>query len=67
LDTLDGEAPFIRPLSIIHRRKRRLNPAVNAFINLLGQLNTETATPVAAKNTSRNQGLTKEERAQPQA
>ena len=67
LDTLDGEAPFIRPLSIIHRRKRRLNPAVSAFISLLARLDTETATPVAPKNSSRNQGLTKEERAQPQA
>lgn len=27
---------FVRPLSIIHRRKRRLNPAVMEFINLLG-------------------------------
>ena len=27
--------PFVRPLSIVHRRKRRLNPAVMEFINLL--------------------------------
>jgi len=26
---------FVRPLSIVHRRKRRLNPAVMEFINLL--------------------------------
>ena len=37
---IDGEAPFIRPLSIIHRRKRRLNPAVMEFIKILG---TESA------------------------
>ncbi len=35
LDTLDGEAPFVRPLSIVHRRRRRLNPAVTEFIRLL--------------------------------
>ena len=28
-------APLIRPLSIVHRRKRRLNPAVTEFIKLL--------------------------------
>ncbi len=27
--------PFVRPLSIVHRRKRRLNPAVMEYINLL--------------------------------
>ena len=30
-----GSAPLIRPLSIIHRRGRRLNPAVTEFIRLL--------------------------------
>ncbi len=35
LDTLDGEAAFVRPLSIVHRRRRRLNPAVTQFIRLL--------------------------------
>ena len=35
LRTPAGEAPFVRPLSIIHRRKRRLNPAVTEFIKLL--------------------------------
>ncbi len=30
----DG-APLVRPLSIVHRRKRRLNPAVTEFIKLL--------------------------------
>ena len=33
---IDGEVPFVRPLSIIHRRKRRLNPAVMEFIKILG-------------------------------
>ena len=32
---VDGEPPFVRPLSIIHRRKRRLNPAVTELIALL--------------------------------
>ena len=32
---VEGEPPFVRPLSIIHRRKRRLNPAVTEFIDLL--------------------------------
>lgn len=30
-----GVPPLIRPLSILHRRGRRLNPAVTAFINVL--------------------------------
>lgn len=30
-----GSAPLIRPLSVVHRRKRRLNPAVTQFIELL--------------------------------
>ena len=35
LRTEPGEPPFVRPLSIIHRRRRRLNPAVTGFIKLL--------------------------------
>ena len=35
LDKLDGETPFVRPLSIVHRRRRRLHPAVTEFIRLL--------------------------------
>lgn len=31
-----GEPPLVRPLSIVHRGNRRLNPAVTAFIELLG-------------------------------
>ena len=30
-----GEPPLVRPLSIVHRRNRRLNPAVTEFIKLL--------------------------------
>ena len=30
-----GETPLVRPLSIVHRRNRRLNPAVTEFIKLL--------------------------------
>ncbi|MCY4026933.1 MAG: LysR family transcriptional regulator [Acidobacteria bacterium] len=35
LGTEPGEPPFVRPLSIIRRRRRRLNPAVTGFIELL--------------------------------
>ena len=31
-----GEAPLVRPLSIVHRSNRRLSPAVTTFIELLG-------------------------------
>ena len=67
LDTIEGEAPFVRPLSIIHRRKRHLNPAVNALIKLLSRVDTEPATPAASRDASRNQGLTKRKPVQPQA
>jgi len=30
-----GTLPLVRPISILHRRGRRLNPAATAFINLL--------------------------------
>ena len=43
LETPDGEPPFVRPLSIVHRRGRRLNPAVTTFIRLLCQASTERA------------------------
>ena len=37
----EGTVPFIRPLSIIHRRKKRLNPAVNQFLQILqGDINS---------------------------
>ena len=39
-----GSRPFVRPLSIVHRRKRRLNPAVTEFISLL----CDTAEPIQA-------------------
>ena len=32
---VDGNPPFVRPLSIVHRRKRHLNPAVTALIEIL--------------------------------
>ena len=59
LDSLDGEAPFVRPLSIIHRRKRRLNPAVNEFIQLLCRSDADrpppetTTSPSGATNAPR--------------
>ena len=37
LQPVDGSPPFVRPLSIIHRRKRHRNPAVTAFIKLLSE------------------------------
>ena len=43
LDTLDGEAPFVRPLSIVHRRGRRLGPAVTEFIRVLRHASAEQA------------------------
>ena len=43
LDMLDGEAAFVRPLSIVHRRRRRLNPAVTEFIRLLRLRSAEHA------------------------
>jgi DNA-binding transcriptional LysR family regulator len=39
-----GEPPLVRPLSIVHRRNRRLNPAVTEFIKLL-QDDTDEAGP----------------------
>lgn len=44
---LAGE-PLIRPLGIIHRRRRPLNPAVTRFIELLAEENVPTAVPAAA-------------------
>ena len=43
-------APLVRPLSIVHRRKRRLNPAVTEFIKLLcaGDGAPEAARPPGA-------------------
>ena len=46
-DPLD-EAPFVRPLSIIHRRNRRLNSAVTEFIK---HLQGDGATGVTASGT----------------
>ncbi len=44
----DG-VPLVRPLSIVHRRKRRLNPAVTEFIELLCQADDA---PEAAQPTT---------------
>ena len=46
-------APLIRPLSIVHRRKRRLNPAVTEFIKLLCAEDESTQT---AKRTPAESG-----------
>lgn len=49
-----NNGPFVRPLSIVHRRKRRLNPAMTEFIKLLQagdepiQLDQDKAVPVEA-------------------
>ena len=41
-----GSAPLVRPVSILHRRGRRLNPAVTAFISLLvPERGTRPSTP----------------------
>ncbi len=42
-----GEPPLVRPLSIVHRGNRRLNPAVTAFIELLA-----AGAPAAAAETA---------------
>ncbi len=41
IDPLNGEAPFVRPLSIIYRRNRRLNPTVSKFVELLRLANID--------------------------
>ena len=38
-----GASPLVRPLSIVHRRNRRLHPAVMKFIKLLQTDGSETA------------------------
>jgi len=49
--------PLIRPVSILHRRGRRLNPAVTAFINLLvPERGLRPSTPVRAQ-ASRKVGV----------
>ena len=48
-----GEPQLVRPLSIVHRRNRRLNPTVKAFITLLqnGKASAPTQ-PVHSRTTS---------------
>jgi DNA-binding transcriptional LysR family regulator len=48
-----GEPPLVRPLSIVHRRKRRLNPAVTEFIRLLRDDVGAPADPDSTPNTTR--------------
>jgi len=44
--------PLIRPVSILHRRGRRLNPAVTAFINLLvPERGLHPSTPVRSQES----------------
>ena len=43
LDRNGDEAALVRPLSIVHRRRRRLNPAVREFIRLLRRDSAEPA------------------------
>ena len=57
IDPLNGEAPFVRPLSIIHRRNRRLNPAVSKFVELLRLSNVDheiTSETVLPSKTNRS-------------
>ncbi len=57
LKTVGSDAPFVRPLSIIHRRKRRLNPAVVEFIQLLcADVGSSHAGPRRAESIGRGQG-----------
>ena len=53
-----GEPPLVRPLSIVHRRKRRLNPAVTEFIRLLqdggGDAGSEPNPPAANPGSRRS-------------
>ena len=58
LDKLDDEDPFVRPLSIVHRRRRRLNPAVTEFIRLLrldnaGRTNGDAPAKAATRAATR--------------
>lgn len=46
--TADGP-PLVRPLSIVHRRKRRLNPAVTGFIRVLCTANGETGSDASGR------------------
>jgi DNA-binding transcriptional LysR family regulator len=58
LRLVDDEPPFVRPLSIIHRRKRRLNPAVTEFIELLRAARSSTNAG-ARRNSPMARGVTR--------
>jgi len=54
-----GEPPLVRLLSIVHRRKRRLNPAVTEFIRLLqdgGEDTVSVPSPVLDSGSRRSAG-----------
>ncbi|MEE2791102.1 MAG: LysR family transcriptional regulator [Acidobacteriota bacterium] len=55
-----GASPLVRPLSIVHRRNRRLHPAVTEFIKLLQTDGAETAayrqTPDGGTDTATRDG-----------
>ncbi len=54
-----GEPPLVRLLSIVHRRKRRLNPAVTEFIRLLqkgGEDTVSVPSPVLDPGSRRSAG-----------
>ncbi len=56
-----GTNPFIRPLSIIHRRKRRLNPAVNQFLKVLqGDINSDMKDAPETLDIRKNETITDE-------
>ena len=56
----EGAVPFIRPLSIIHRRKRRLNPAVNKFLRVLqGDINSYAQNVPETLDIQKNDKFTK--------
>ena len=60
-----GEPTFVRPLSIIHRRRRRLNPAVTGFIKLLCRRRNGHADPRAGGPMARPAGRAAGERSAP--
>ena len=52
-----GEPPLVRPLSIVHRSNRRLNPTVTAFIELLGADAPAAASPPPATSAPHGTGM----------
>ena len=58
-----GAAPLVRPLSIVHRRNRRLNPAVTAFIKLLRNVRVDA--PVGSDRSTATPRLSGDRRPSP--